>query len=202
MYVDASTYNLYTTILQYKYRFGSRKGSCRAYKCTSVAVRSSGVGTLKCGYNIEEMITLIRQADLLKSDAALHKSVELIGRTIGFKPEWLAQSAFVPSAATIGRYRFKLDMALCLSIRHVFASIASTLFIDLLADPSPRAGREWLFSEPFIISRKGANAFRCARKPATSLCGRPSGCEEERPAGRAPVHCRISHPGTLVGLAR
>ena len=112
---------------------------------------------------MEEMITLVRQADLLRTDAALHKSIELIGRTIGFKPGWLESSAFVPSPTTVRTYRFKLDMALTLQMRKHFASLGPDLLICLLADSSPRAGREWLFSELFIISKRGARIFRKAR---------------------------------------
>ena len=78
---------------------------------------------------MEEMITLVRQADLLRTDAALHKSIELIGRTIGFKPGWLESSAFVPSPTTVRTYRFKLDMALTLQMRKHFASLGPDLLI-------------------------------------------------------------------------
>ena len=123
-----------------------------------------GSNTLSCGYRMEEMIRVVRMADLLKSDRSLARAVEQIGMMIGFSPGWLAQDACTPSASTVGRYRFKLDCGLCIVMRKVFADLAASGgLIYMLCDASPRAGREWLFAEMYCITKQGAKKFRSAR---------------------------------------
>jgi hypothetical protein len=53
---------------------------------------------------------------------------------IGFPPNWLADDASVPSAPTIGGYRFKLDCGLCIVMRKVFADLGPNSFIYALSD--------------------------------------------------------------------
>ena len=111
----------------------------------TVETKHAGMGSsaLKVGYNIEEMIRIVRAADLLKSDHNLARAIEAIGTTIGFRPGWLSHDAAVPHASTVGRYRFVLDCGLCLCMRKVFADLGRDGLIYMLCDSSPRAGREW-----------------------------------------------------------
>ena len=69
----------------------------------------------------------------------------------------------VPSASTLHRHRFTLDCGLALMMRRFFDNSAANLLIYMLADSSPRAGLEWLFTEMYITTRAGARRFREAQ---------------------------------------
>ena len=68
----------------------------------------------------------------------------------------------LPHYATLSRYRFVLNAAQHILIRErlwKWIEEDEEMWIQLLGDSSPRSGREWLFSELFIILASSAVSF-------------------------------------------
>ena len=100
---------------------------------------------------MEKLIQLFLLADLLKSSASLLEAVR--GAIDVLMPKLSAQrfksmigQGFrrIPSASTISRSRFTVDVAFMIYYRTLLESmLAAGMVAYMLADSSPVAGREW-----------------------------------------------------------
>ena len=109
----------------------------------------------QAAYNLEGLIQSFRLADGLKNDHQLRPAIEAAGRLIGL-PENFAETVRLPGASTLRRHRLTLDVCLM----RLWANWIADLVLEndyvcyLLADSSPRLGREWLLSELYIFRSK------------------------------------------------
>ncbi len=105
-------------------------------------------------YSTEHSISAVRICGLLRNDTNLQENVSLIGRLLGFPSNFLQETVVLPSPATVSRHRFTLDSAYCLLIRTRLRSWIDSgikFIVVMLWASSPRAGREWLLGECYII---------------------------------------------------
>ncbi len=108
----------------------------------------------KVGYKIESLILAVRMSGLLRADCQLKNSLRLSAQMLGYPAYWITESVNIPSQQTVSRYRFVLDAGWCLLWRQRFTRWILNgvdFAIFLLTDSSPHGGREYLFSEMFIL---------------------------------------------------
>lgn len=113
-------------------------------------------------YAMETLISSIRLAGLLRKDGALRSAIRASGILMGLKAGWMDERCPVPSKSTISRHRLTLDagFALCVQRRlHTLLESGEPFAVYLLADSSPRAGKEWLLSEYYLVKQSDALAF-------------------------------------------
>ena len=103
-------------------------------------------------FSAETLIQAVRFAGLLRQDSKLKQTVKLVAGLLGFEKDWLSESAVLPSAPTISRYRFHIVCLLHILIRQrlwEWIQDGVKFHTALGAVSSPRSGREWLFAEAF-----------------------------------------------------
>ena len=105
-------------------------------------------------YAIERLIVAVRIANYLRNDGRAADVLKLAGSYMGLPEEWQADSIKVPSASTVRRYRFRLEAVYTYLIRarlRAWIDAGVEFIVVLLFDSSPRAGREWMLGEIFIM---------------------------------------------------
>ena len=117
-------------------------------------------------FDMRRLVSAVRMADFSRDDAHLSKVLALAGDYIGLPEGWFQEpDVLAPSATTVRRYRFRLDVAYtCLVRRRLRSWIDNDIpfIIVLLFDASPRSGREWLLGEIYIIREDMLEAFEAA----------------------------------------
>lgn len=121
--------------------------------------KSDGSMIRKNVYQVESMIQLLLMACHVRGDRRLATVVEQCGTLIGMEPGWLSSSsdpsAKLPSRARLCQMRFFLDVGFCILMQGYWEQLLASgedFIICMLADSSPRVGKDWLLSEIFVIT--------------------------------------------------
>ena len=75
------------------------------------------------------------------------------------RASYIREDAHVPSKSTISKHMFTLDCGLAVLWKQYWQELCtsnSDFFVAFLADSSPRAGKEWLLMEVYIILQADA----------------------------------------------
>lgn len=114
-------------------------------------------------FKIEALITSLLLAQVLKNDAMLAQAVEHSGVLLGMRPRWLGEDASrVPSKSTLSTHKFTLDCGYAVLVRSWLRELLDSgrrFFLIMLADSSPRAGREWLLMEYYLVFEDMVDSF-------------------------------------------
>ena len=118
-------------------------------------------------YKTEALIKTILLCDSLQGDPRLEAALGLSGELIlGFERGWMQRDEItVPSTTTIRRHRFTVDAAQCLCMRdRIRGWIQQGIGFNgwMALDASPRLGKEWLFSECWLMTYQMQEAFLVA----------------------------------------
>ena len=115
---------------------------------------------MRC-YDLEYLVRCIYLCTNLRGDARLVDVVDEVGALLGMEPGWVTSStdgAIMPSRSHICGMRFSVDAGFCLLMRQwwdkllALAESGVDFIICLLADSSPRVGKDWLLSEVFVCT--------------------------------------------------
>ena len=147
------------------------------YWCDSMAVHSrfelrhllkdQHGSNVICGYTTESLLLCLRLCNCLKGASSLRRAVVLAGEVIGLPQGWTSPDAKSVSKTTILRHRFSVDCALTLVVRWWLSSLYENhieIVAILLVDGSPRMGKEWIFSELYIILKVDLEKVRRAKE--------------------------------------
>ena len=117
---------------------------------------NSVIPSTRCRFDLEKLLLCLKLCLKLSGDVHLKSVLSDAGTIIGMDHGWLDSCSTVPSSHTLRRWRFRFDGALCLLQRDFFKKMPAngnlwgTAFtVWLLADSSPRVGKEWLLAEIF-----------------------------------------------------
>ena len=116
-------------------------------------------------YAVERLIVAVRVANCLRSDDKVREVLNLAGAYMGLPQEWQGDSIKVPSASTVRRFRFVLEASYTYLIRARLREWIDTgveFIVVLLYDSSPRAGREWMLGEMYVLRLDGLQEFEDA----------------------------------------
>ena len=110
-------------------------------------------------YKTEYMIRCLLLACHLRGDGRLETVVEQSGVLIGMEPGWIRSNGddclTLPSRSRMCTMRFYLDCGLCLLMQAFWELLlegGDDFIICMLADSSPRVGKDWLLAELFVIT--------------------------------------------------
>ena len=105
-------------------------------------------------YTVEPLIQSIRLAQLLRRDSDMLAKCKSVCEILGMGADLIREDATMPSKTTISRDRFTLDCGLAVLWKEYWRDLFNSnidLFVAFLADSSPRAGKEWLLMEMYIL---------------------------------------------------
>ena len=113
-------------------------------------------------YRVEALIESILLADLLRNTGELR---EILARSASFllgstqlTSRILDDSFSLPGKTLVSRYRLSLDAAYCKVVRDFWSKLlleadaGNDFSVYFLCDSSPRAGRDWLLAESYVIA--------------------------------------------------
>ena len=110
-------------------------------------------------YKTEYMIRCLLLACHLRGDRRLETVVEQSGVLIGMEPGWIRSNGddclTLPLRARMCGMRFYLDCGFCLLMQGFWELLlegGDDFIICMLADSSPRVGKDWLLAELFVIT--------------------------------------------------
>ena len=110
-------------------------------------------------YKTEYMIRCLLLACHLRGDRRLETVVEQSGVLIGMEPGWIRSNGddclTLPSRSRMCKMRFCLDCGFCLLMQGFWEQLlegGDDFIICMLADSSPRVGKDWLLAELFWIT--------------------------------------------------
>ena len=114
-------------------------------------------------FKMEALMQSLLLCQVLRNDAFLAQAVEHSGILLGFNEGWMEDhGGKVPSKSTLSTRRFMLDCGYAVLVRNWLQGLLNSgrhFFIYLLADSSPRAGREWLLIEYYLVFADKVDGF-------------------------------------------
>ena len=113
-------------------------------------------------FRIESLILSVKVSGLLRSAKKMKENIAYVSELLGFSKDWMdASRSMVASKTTVQRHMFTLDAALAKSVTNRLHQHfhEEGVVCALLTDSSPRKGREWLFTEAFIIQKNQLMTF-------------------------------------------
>ena len=131
--------------------------------------KTAGDDSRKATFDALGLLRCLKLATRLTGDKHLAHAVDVSAELLGFHEHWLAESgASLPSRQLLQARRFHFDAAFCDLMKDAIEPMLKTAgdgsMLDsfttyMLADSSPRVGKEWLLSEVFIIDNVHLRSF-------------------------------------------
>ena len=148
-------------------------------------------------FQIESLITMLLLSQALRNDALLATAVEHGGLLLGMPNGWLEDGASkLPSKSTLSRHKFTMDCGYALLVRTWLQKLLESgrrFYIYMLADSSPRAGREWLLIEYYLVFEDMVDEFLQAMRELVRMqkCGEEDVSKKQRLSER--MHRAVWH---------
>ena len=141
----------------------------------------------------QALVQCILLCDLFRSDAALRDALGLAVRLLLPGDSDLIKSITtgsyaLPSKSVVSRYRLNLDVAYMRVVSQYFQKVLDTgsqMAIYLLADSSPRAGKDWLLAEMFVAKLADLHALADAQDQIINLAAEQKRRRDEASAATA-----------------
>jgi hypothetical protein len=113
-------------------------------------------------YRVEALIESILLADLLRNTGELRevlaRSANMFLGSTSLSSKIMDESFKLPGKSIISRYRLSLDAAYCKVVRDFWSKLlfeadaGNDFSVYFLCDSSPRAGRDWLLAESYVVA--------------------------------------------------